>query len=197
MKLRLVTLLSLAAVCVAQANPINIGVTLDLGAPFTPFTTPVSIANGDHVVNTVDFLGNETLTLNSASQMVSYLFANDNNSSFTINNIQLSFLGFSGTGGASSSYLFGTQSSGQAALSPSFSFFLTGGQSATFSGFQVSYDVQSIAVSPETYYASYLNVSNGVVGSGGGSSVPDSASSLFLLGLGLSGLTCFRGRRKV
>jgi len=184
---------------VAQAAQVNANATVDLNSGLFQFQAlsggPVSIANGDSVSFAVDFLGNQTLTINNGGELLrAWLYGEDNNSMFTINNAVISLLGFSGTGGALSTYSLGTQSSGAVHLGPELSDFLTSGQSVTFSGFQATYDVQSIAVSPHSYLGAWLFVDGTTQIGVMAQQVPE-PSSIALLGLSLAGLTAARRRR--
>lgn len=182
----------------AHAVPVTINTTYDLNDGFSSFPpldgAPVSIANGDHVDLTVAFTGNLALTIADGNEgFRGWLFAGDNLSSFTINNSSIEFLGFSETGGAASFYALGTQSTGAAHLGPAMSSFLTPGQSVTFTGYRVMYDVQSIAQSPHVYEKLWFSVS-GTNLNVGPAPIPAPAS-LALLGLGLAGLGLARRRR--
>lgn len=155
----------------------------------------VSIANGDHVELSVTFRNGLALTIGDGAEFFGgWLSANDNNSSFTINNASIEFLGFSQSGGAASLYSIGTHSSGLAHLGPLLNDFLTAGQSVTFSGYRAIYDVQSIAQSPHDYSDVWVNRGGTNVNVGPAAVVPEPAS-LALFGIGLAGLAF--SRRKV
>lgn len=150
--------LGLALVQGAQAATVSINATVDMSTQQggvmgqTAFQNPYRIANGDHVSLAVDFLGAETVTVGGQNSILwPIVLSNNNDSSFVINNTNVRLLGFSGTGGAVANYSLGTQSSGMAHIGPYLSNFLTSEQTATFSGFNASFDVQSIAVSPQFY----------------------------------------------
>ena len=92
-----------AGVFSAQAAVVPVSATWDLNnTVISPaLDATVSIANGDHVVFTVDFLGNQALNFVAGGEfLLTALAAGDDLSSFTINNITLELLEFSGTGGA-------------------------------------------------------------------------------------------------
>jgi hypothetical protein len=173
----------------AHSESIEIRATWDLlQSGVVPLDTGTSvIANGDHVTYTVDFAQNEILTIaDGAERLFTALDASDNSSAFTITNITLDLLGFSGTGGASSSYFMATQSSGVAHLGPEWLGFLSPGQTISFNGFEVQFDVQSIAVSPHGYSSTFLAYS-GDSTSIAVQQVPEPAS-LALLGTALGAL---------
>lgn len=179
----------LAAAGASQAAVVQINASWDLGTKQTSLIGgPVSIANGDHVVYNVDFAGNQALNIADGNESLNtWLMSGDNNSSFTINNVSLDLLGFVGAGGAASSYFSATQSGGMAHLGPVWNNFLTVGQSVSFSGFEVEYDVQSIAVSPHRYSNPWLFYSGDQVTVGIANDVPE-PMSIALIGIGLAGL---------
>lgn len=150
----------------AGAAVVSVGTTWNVNQAFSfpALNAAVSIANGDHVVYTVDFLGSQKLTLGAGGGLWTALSAGDNDSTFTIQNITLDLLGFSGTGGAAASYSKPSESGGMAHLGPSWFSLIGAGQTATFDGFKVEFDVQSIDVSPHRYENAFLQHINGTVG---------------------------------
>ena len=181
----------------ANAALVSIDTTHDLlaGQISALDNGPVSIANGDHVELSVSFRNGLALTIGDGGEFFGgWLAAGDNNSSFTINNASIEFLGFSQSGGAASLYNVGTQAGGLAHLGPLLSDFLSAGQSITFSGYRVSYDVQNIDQSPHDY-SSLWATRGGTNVSVGPATVPEPAS-LALLGLGLAGLAYSRRKGK-
>jgi hypothetical protein len=199
MRRGLLTMLTglLATAGVAQAAIVQVNATWDVtrSSAYFGLDAPVSIATGDHVIYTVDFAGNQTLNFVDGSERLStWLAAGDNNSSFTINNISLDLFGFSGTGGAASSYFKTTESSGMAHLGPYWSNFLTPGQTVSFSGFEVEFDVQKIAVSPHRYQNAWLSYAGASVGTI--QPVPEPGSVALVL-LGLLGLAAASQAKRV
>ncbi len=159
---------------------------------------PVSIANGDQVDLTVTFTNNQALTMSNGNEsLYGWLYAADNNSSFSINNTVFEFLGFSSVGGAQSTYNVGPQNSGQAHLGPNLANFLNPGQSITFTGYRVTYDVVSIAQSPHDYGSLWFGARGDDVSFGPAAPAPVPAPSMFFLGfLGL-GILSLRRLRNV
>ncbi|MGM9484428.1 hypothetical protein ACS5PN_24750 [Roseateles sp. NT4] len=156
---------------------------------------PVSVASGDHVVYTVDFTGNQVLTIADGHELLwTALEAGDNNSSYTIQNVHLDFLGATAVGGAATSLFKSIESGGMAHLGTAWQQFLNPGQSISFSSFQLSFDVLSIAVSPHGYarsldYASGDHVSFSV------NTVPE-GGSIGLVAAALAMLTGVRRARQ-
>lgn len=185
---------ALVSTSLAHAANVQVNMTWDLnGSNFFLVDSPVSIANGDHVTYNVDFAGNQALNFGSGDSLRTWLSAQDNNSSFTLNNITLDLLGFVGTGGASSDYSMPTQSGGMAHLGPTWENLLSAGQTASFSGFEVMFDVQSIATSPHAYTTAWMIQSGGEVGVV--QNVPEPLS-IALVGMGLAGIGFSRRKMK-
>lgn len=144
---------------IANAVTVKIDTTYDLGAlgmwNISPLDNgPVNIAEGDHVIFTVTFRDNLALTVRDYGDVEDFfamVVGHDNESSFTINNARILFLGFTGTGGADRNYVLGTQSDGLSHIGPSMRDFLSDGQTITFTGYRTIFDVESIAVSPHMY----------------------------------------------
>ncbi|SFE27316.1 PEP-CTERM sorting domain-containing protein [Nitrosomonas sp. Nm166] len=192
--------LSLLFATQASSSAVIINTTYDLIREGLNATEPfnngtATIANGDHVELNVSFANNASLTMGDGNEVFrGWLSAGDNDSSFTINNATIEFTGFSGTGGASSLYHLGTQSHGLAHLGPQLIDFLTTDQSVTFTGYKVTYDVQSIAKSPHDYgelwfFASGRNLSI--------SPIPEPSSAILLLvGLMVIIACCYRNNGK-
>lgn len=154
---------------------------------------PVSVANGDHVIYTVDFKGNQVLTIADGQELLwTALEAGDNNSSYTIQNVHLDFLGATSTGGAATSLFKAIESSGMAHLGTAWQQFLNPGQSISFASFQLSFDVASIAVSPHSYARSLDYVSGDHV-SFSVNTVPEGGS----VGLVAAALAALAGVRRV
>lgn len=193
-KLTLAALLASSAI--AHAANIEVNVTWDLNGPgMFSLGGPVSIANGDHVTYNVDFAGNQALNFSGAGQsLYTWLASNDNSSSFTLNTISLDLVGFVGTGGASSSYSKPSESGGAAHLGPTWNNLLSAGQTASFSGFMVEFDVQSIAVSPHSYNSAWLMQSGGNVGTA--QDVPEPLP-IALIGIGLAGIGFARRNKQL
>lgn len=183
---------------VASALVINTSYDLDQGlhAIAALDDGSVNIANGDHVDLTVNFLDNKALNIKAGGEyFMGWLYAGDNNSSFTIDNVVFELLGFVGVGGAQSIYNLGTVLGGQAHLGASLNSFLGFGQEVTFSGFRVSYDVVSIAQSPHAYDSLwFLTGSNAGVGIVDAVPVPE-PGMLWLMLCGIFALSLKRARR--
>lgn len=154
----------------------------------------VNIANGDHVDLTVNFLDNKALNIKDGGEyFMGWLYAGDNNSSFTIENVVFELLGFVGVGGAQSSYNLGTVSGGAAHLGAALNNFLGFGQEVTFSGFRVNYDVVSIAQSPHAYESLWF-LTGANVGIVDAIPVPEPGMLLLMLS-GIFALSLKRARR--
>lgn len=182
---------------ISHAALIDIDTTYDLNSGLSSFTNldngPVSIADGDNVDLTVDFSNDLALTIEDGGEVLrGWLYAADNLSSFSLDNIVFELLGFSGTNGAQSVFNLGSQNGGAAHLGPNLDNFLSAGQSATFTGYRVTYDVLSIAQSPHDYGQLWFLASGNNLSVGPAPKVPE-PSALALLGLGLLG---FRLSRK-
>lgn len=199
MKKLAVLALSLLAASLAQAGVVNVNLSYNLaslGNPDFSASSPVTIANGDTVTLNVTFANNKALTVydsGSSESVFLWLTGNDNNSIFTINNIDLQFQGFSSTGGAGSHYTKPTESSGQAHIGATFFDFLTAGQSVTFSGYSLSFTVGNIQKSPYTYNGVWI-ITGGRNTVGDAQQLPEPAT-LALTGLALAGLGAVRSRR--
>ena len=187
---------------VSHAATISVNATWDANQAVSIVTLAggaVSVANGDHVILNVDLLGDQALSIvgNSNYGFGGALFAGDNYSSFTIKNVSLDLYGFTGTNGALASYGMASQSLGKATLGPEWLNVITVGQSATFDGFKVEFDVQSIEVSPHSYRSAIFWVDGPhSVGTRHVSAVPEPESyALMLAGLGLIGLTAARRKK--
>lgn len=174
-----------------HAVPVVINTTYDLTKGFTKIwpldNGPVMIANADSVELTVSFSDGLALTMGDGNEIFrGWLASSDNNSAFTIDHAIIEFLGFSGTGGATPLHLLGTQSAGQAHLGPQMGSFLSAGQTATFSGYKVSYDVRDIAVSPHEYARLWFSVVGNDLSIG--PALVSAPASLALMCLGFVGL---------
>lgn len=100
----------------------------------------------------VNFLAGKRLDIDAGFEPFNgWLFAGDNESAFQIINATFELLGFSGAGGAGAFYDLGDVSGGDAHIGPDISGLLNPGQSVSFSGYRVTYDILSIAQSPHTY----------------------------------------------
>lgn len=183
-----------------QASAVIINTTYDLNNGFggiTPLDNgQVTIASNDHVELNVTFTSGRMLTIGDGAEWFSgWLASTDNNSSFTIDNASIEFTGFSGTGGASSLYNLGSVSSGVAHIGPYLSDFLSFGQSVSFTGYKVTYDVLSIAQDPHDYGSLWF------IAEGDNRSIspiPEPETyAMLLAGLGLLGFMARRRKESV
>ena len=152
------------------ASVINITETVNLynnlqnsgnGSFYEPLEQgPVKISNGDKVVLNIDFMGKQALKINDDGlyeSLVPMLWSNNNLSSFSISNVTVKLLGFTGTGGATVTHILLDHNPPDRRLSrQNLRNFLSGGQSVTFGGLKVTYDVNSIEQSPNTYFNLWL-----------------------------------------
>jgi len=183
--------LLLLPVGAVHAVPVIINTTYDLTNGFNRIWAlddgPVTIANGDSVDLTVSFSGGLALTIGDGNEIFrGWLAAGGNESKFIIDNAIIEFLGFSGTGGAAPLNLLGTQDGRFAHLGPFVSSFLSAGQTATFTGYKVTYDVREIETSPQDYSKLWFLVGGDDLSIG--PALVSAPASLALVCLGFVGL---------
>ena len=183
----------------ARAGLITINETFDIagqlgGVSITRAITTRSIASGDSVDMTVNFAPGKALRIGDGNeQFHAWLTGIGSSSAFTIQNIVVEFLGFTGTGGAASSLASASETNGTAHIGPFFNNFLSAGQAIQFTGFRARYDVAGLDVDPNTYSSIWL-LETGLDVSVVDVPVPV-APTLALFGLGVVGLGWSRRRK--
>ena len=110
-----------------RAGLITINETIDIAGYtsdtfiFHTFPSPTQIGIGNSVDMTVNFANNLALQMGDGGEIFRAWLDNVGGSgSFTVQNIQLEFLGFQGTAGTSSTLNSASQSSGTVHLGPTF-----------------------------------------------------------------------------
>ncbi len=182
-----------------QANAVIIDTTYDLSNGLAGISMldngVVTIANNDHVELNVSFANNQALTIGDGGEsFIGWLgVAGNTNTPYLINNATIEFLGFSGVGGASSLHNTGTKSDGKFHVGTEISDFLTAGQSVTFSGYRVTFDVVTVGNGLGIYDTLWFEAKGGNLAV---SSVPE-PSTLVLLLLGLAFVFFMQQRKKV
>jgi hypothetical protein len=154
-----------------------------------------TLAVGDTVDYTVTFANQKALRVydddGGAEWLWAWLFAGDNNSTFTITNASVTLLGLDGTLG--SPLFLASHTNGMAHIGPAYyQDYVATGSSIAFSGYRVQYGISAITVSPHSYAADAFYVSADRV------EVTDAVpepGTLLLVGSGLSALA-LRRRRK-
>ncbi len=156
-----------ACVIFADAALVTINETIDIsGFSTTPsfvsqtfsLSSPVTIASGDQVDMTVNFDPMQRLRIDD-SGFADRLYGWLNGAAaanFTISNADITLHGFSGSPGTSNTFSLASQSAGTAHIGPSFTNFLNSGEYVEFSGYTVTYDVDSIAPSPKEFDSIWL-----------------------------------------
>jgi len=147
----------------AVSAPVIIDTSYDLKKGFTSSQPldggPVMIASGDRVELTVRFKHNQALTIADGDEsFMGWLRAGVNESNFTIQNATVVFLGFTGDADASPYYSLGSVSGGSAHIGPALIDFLDAGQTASFTGYRVTYEVESLSKSPLEYAELWFSV---------------------------------------
>lgn len=191
----------LAPVSHAMAAVVTINETIDIegyvsNASIFETIPTATIASGDSVDMTVNFANNKALKMGDGSETFrAWLDGVGNGSMFTIANVQVTFLGFQGTGGASSTLNKASESNGAAHIGPQFSNFLSTGQSIQFTGYHVTYNVTSLQVDPNTY-ANIWFIQSGNDLQVVDSTVPEPTTLAIWGTLGGLGMIATRRRRK-
>lgn len=121
----------------------------------TPLGSPVDIAAGEVMSLETNFTSGQTLQIDGAGSSESlFIGLTSNASSFSaVSDVLVTFLGFSGTNGASATY------SAPLATTPAFgnqlgvvlSDFLADNQSISFTGYTVDFTVDTLDPTPQTY----------------------------------------------
>ena len=161
------TLLFFMLGAAAQASTVTIDKTIDLnalspGSSLTDIFEPLSVAQtiqtGDSVHYIVNFANNEALNLTATSSNAFFDFwlaHNTGSASFTINTINLTLNGLQTNGSFANGVVAGSQSSGSAHIGPGIVLGLNTGQSISFTGFDLTYNVVNLT-SPELFTDAWL-----------------------------------------
>ena len=206
MKLHLASAAALVALSTlsAQAATVTLNVTTNImGAisddselnKFESLGAPVAISVGDTVDLTVNFLPGQRLTMSSSgglSFFTGWLYHDGNppnSSAFSIANIDYSLTGLMGT--LAQPFSPDLQSSGVAHLGAGyFGSYIDAGESVSFTGYHVSYDVTALQEGTSSYTDAWVLFTADRV------SVVPEPGTYALMALGLVGISGLAGRRR-